>query len=176
MAVLLITAGCSSTADGDAVTGATSSGAATTTTSAPTPWDPCTIPDEAIERAGLNVATKESGIFGRDQNGFKICGWEDRPPNNKYFVSLIVGLETLDFINDPNNFDRLSPVQVGTRDATQYQQLASDASLNCGVAFTAGPQLIRATLITDGQVRTPPYDPCTELNRVVADLDSEIPI
>ncbi|MDV8021310.1 DUF3558 domain-containing protein [Rhodococcus sp. IEGM 1330] len=176
VAVVLMVTGCSSTTDGDALAGGTSSAVASTTTSAPTPWDPCTIPDEAIERAGLNVDTKESGIFGRDQNGFKICGWEDRPPNNKYYVSLIVGLETLDFINDPNNFDRLSPVRVGTRDATQYQQLASDASLNCGVAFTAGPQLIRATLLTDGQVRTPSYDPCTELNRVVADLDSELPI
>ena len=170
--VLALLTGCSSETPGQASPGARTS----TTSAAPTtPGDPCTIPDEAIEQAGLNVATKESGVFGRDQNGFKICGWEDRPPNNKYYVSLIVGLETLDFINDPSTFDRLEPVRVGTRNATQYQQLASDESLNCGVAFMAGSQLIRATLITDGQVRTPPYDPCTELNTVVAALDSELP-
>ncbi|CCQ14287.1 putative uncharacterized protein [Rhodococcus sp. AW25M09] len=176
IAAFLVIAGCTSSTEGEASADTAVSAETSTTAAAPTtPWDPCTIPDEAIERAGLNVSTKESGIFGRDQYGFKICGWEDRPPNNMYYVSLIVGLQTLDFIDDPSYFDRLSPVRVGTRNATQYQQLASDASLNCGVAFTAGPQLIRATLITDGQVRTPPYDPCAELNRVVAALDSELP-
>ncbi|MDV7990193.1 DUF3558 domain-containing protein [Rhodococcus sp. IEGM 1374] len=171
MAILLLLTGCASATEDDATPTA-----ASTTIAAPTePWDPCTIPDEAIERAGLNAETKESGIFGRDQNGFKICGWENQPPNNMYYISLIVGMETLDFIDDPNYFDRLSPVRIGTRNATQYQQLASEASLNCGVAFTVGPQLIRATLLTDGQVRNPPYDPCTELNRVVADLASELP-
>ncbi|WP_415971937.1 DUF3558 family protein [Rhodococcus sp. 077-4] len=170
----MLVAGCSSTTGGDALADATSS-ATSTSASTPTPWDPCTIPDEAIERAGLNVATKESGVFGRDQNGFKICGWESQPPSSKYYVRVFVGFETLDFVDDPSYFNRLEPVQVGTRDATQYQQLAADSSRNCGVAFTAGAELIRATLITAGQVDTPPYDPCTELNALVAILDSELP-
>ena len=121
------------------------------------------------------METKESGIFGRDQNGFKICGWEDRPPNNRYYVRIFVGLESIDYIDDPGYFDRLQPVRVGTRDAIQYQQLAADATLHCGVAFSAGAELIMATLNTDSLVRTPPYDPCTELNSVVAALDSELP-
>ena len=171
VALVLLT-GCSGVTAGQA-----SPGVQTTTTvpALTTPWDPCTIPDEAIERAGLNVATKESGIFGRDQNGFKICGWEDRPPNNKYYVRIFVGLESIDYIDDPGYFDRLQAVRVGTRDAVQYQQIGSDASLNCGVAFPAGPQLIRATLLTDAVDRNPPYDPCTELNSLVAALDSELP-
>ena len=170
MALVLLT-GCSGATAGQA-----SPGVQTTTDVAPaTPWDPCTIPDGAIERAGLNVATKESGIFGRDQNGFKICGWEDRPPNNKYYVRIFVGLENIDYIDDPGYFDRLQPVRVGTRDAVQYQQIGSDASLDCGVAFSAGAELIMATLNTDSLVRTPPYDPCTELNSLVAALDSELP-
>lgn len=175
MAVLVIAAGCSNTTDDDAVADATSSGAASTTNPAPTPWDPCTIPNEAIERAGLNVDTKESGVFGRDQNGFKICGWESRPPSSKYYVRIFVGFETMDFVNDPSYFNRLEPVRVGTRDATQYQQLTADAGLNCGVAFVSGNELIRATIITGAGVGDPPYDPCTELNKVVAALDSELP-
>ncbi|OZF34146.1 hypothetical protein CH296_10200 [Rhodococcus sp. 14-2496-1d] len=175
MAVLVIAAGCSSDTDGDALADATSSGAASTTNPAPTPWDPCTIPNEAIERAGLNVDTKESGVFGRDQNGFKICGWESRPPSSKYYVRIFVGFETMDFVNDPSYFNRLEPVRVGTRDATQYQQLTADAGLNCGVAFVSGNELIRATIITGAGVGDPPYDPCTELNKVVAALDSELP-
>ncbi|WP_256981104.1 MULTISPECIES: DUF3558 domain-containing protein [unclassified Rhodococcus (in: high G+C Gram-positive bacteria)] len=175
LTVLLIAAGCSNTTDDDAVADATSSGAASTTNPAPTPWDPCTIPNEAIERAGLNVDTKESGVFGRDQNGFKICGWESRPPSSKYYVRIFVGFETMDFVNDPSYFNRLEPVRVGTRDATQYQQLTADAGLNCGVAFVSGNELIRATIITGAGVGDPPYDPCTELNKVVAALDSELP-
>ncbi|MEH6796890.1 MAG: DUF3558 family protein [Rhodococcus sp. (in: high G+C Gram-positive bacteria)] len=175
MAVLLLLSGCANTTDGDALATATSSAAASTTASTPTPWDPCTIPDEAIERAGLNVDTKESGVFGRDQNGFKICGWEDRPPNNKYYVRIFAGLEGIDYIDDPGYFDRLQPVRIGFRDATQYQQIAADATLHCGVAFSAGAELIMATLNTDSLVRTPPYNPCTELNSVVAALDSELP-
>jgi hypothetical protein len=175
MAVILLAAGCSSTTDGDALAGETSSATAITTTSAPTPWDPCTIPDEAIERAGLNVETKESGVFGRDQNGFKICSWETQSPSSEYTFSIFVGLESIDYIDDPSYFDRLQPVRVGTRDATQYQQLSADASRNCGVAFAAGPELIRATIITSALVKNPLYAPCTELNSLVAGLDSELP-
>ncbi|WP_256978723.1 MULTISPECIES: DUF3558 domain-containing protein [unclassified Rhodococcus (in: high G+C Gram-positive bacteria)] len=176
MAVLLIAAGCSSTTDGDAVADATSSGAATTTTSAPTPWDPCTIPDEAIERAGLNVDTKESGVFGRDQFGFKICGWENQAtPESKYYVRIFVGFQTIDWISDTSRFDRLEPVQIGARAATQFQQVASDSSLDCGVAFTAGTELVMATLNTSALVDRTIYDPCTEVNEIVARLDSELP-
>jgi hypothetical protein len=175
MAVILLAAGCSSTTDGDALAGATSSGAASTTTSAPTPWDPCTIPDEAIERAGLNVETKESGVFGRDQNGFKICGWESQPSDSKYYFSIFVGLEGMDYIDDPSKFDRLQSVRVGTRETTQYQQVGADASLNCGAAFTAGAELIMTTLNTSALVDLVPYDPCTELSELTASLESELP-
>ena len=170
---LLLVLGCSTAVDGDALADDTST---STSAAAPTtPWDPCTIPDEAIERAGLNASTKESGIFGRDQNGFKICGWESSPPDDEYFLRIFVGFESLDFVDDPSYFDRLQPVRVGTRDALRYQQLSADASRDCGVAFTAGPELIRATLITSALVQQPSYDPCTELSTVVAALDSELP-
>ncbi|MBY4126794.1 DUF3558 family protein [Rhodococcus fascians] len=168
----VLLAGCSSGPEGDA----SPELKASTAVAAPlTPWDPCTIPDEAIARAGLNVDTKESGVFGRDQNGFKICNWENRPPDSKYYLSIFVGLESMDFIDDPSYFDRLRPVRVGTRNATQYQQLSADQSRNCGVAFVAGTQLIRATLVTSALVDLPPYGPCTELNEVVARLDSQLP-
>ncbi|MDZ7918280.1 MAG: DUF3558 family protein [Rhodococcus sp. (in: high G+C Gram-positive bacteria)] len=175
IAVVLMAPGCSTATEGGALAQPTSSVATSTTTSAPTPWDPCTIPDEAIERAGLNVATKESGIFGRDQYGFKICGWENQTPNGVYYFSIFVGLEGIEYINDPSTFDRLEPVRVGSRDGTQYQQLSADSSRNCGLAFTAGPELIRATLITGALVENPAYDPCAELNSVVATLDPELP-
>ncbi|CCQ14289.1 putative uncharacterized protein [Rhodococcus sp. AW25M09] len=166
--------GCSTAVDGEALPDETSTFA--TTTEAPTtPWDPCTIPDEAIERAGLNVSTKESGIFGRDQYGFKICGWENRLPDNKYYFSIFVGLKGIDYLADTPNFDRLQSVQVGTRNATQFQQVGADAAVNCGVAFTAGSELIMSTLNTSALVDGPAYDPCTELNSAVAELDSELP-
>ncbi|WP_252341983.1 DUF3558 domain-containing protein [Rhodococcus sp. 14-2483-1-2] len=175
MAVILLAAGCSSTTDGDALAGETSSATASTTPSAPTPWDPCTIPDEAIEQAGLNVDTKESGVFGRDQFGFKICGWENRPPASKYYVRIFVGFQTIDWISDTSRFDGLRPVQVGTHAATQFEQLSVSKSLNCGVAYTAGRELIMATINSDVLVDTPQYDPCTELNTLIAALGSELP-
>ncbi|MET0799065.1 MAG: DUF3558 family protein [Rhodococcus sp. (in: high G+C Gram-positive bacteria)] len=170
---LLLLNACSTGQDGTAVPKVIAT--TNTAVAAPTPWDPCTIPDNAIEQAGLNTATKESGVFGRDQNGFKICGWEANPPSSEYFFSIFVGLEDIDYIDDPSYFDRLQPVRVGTRNATQYQQLSADSSRNCGVAFVAGAELIRATIITSALVRDPPYAPCTELNSLVAVLDSELP-
>ncbi|MGV8873224.1 MAG: DUF3558 domain-containing protein [Rhodococcus sp. (in: high G+C Gram-positive bacteria)] len=171
VACVLLT-GCTSSTVGEALPNAATS----TTVVAPTvPWDPCTIPDDAIERAGLNVSTKESGIFGRDQYGFKICAWENGAPDGVYYFSIFVGLEGIDYIDEPSTFDRLEPVRVGTRNAIQYQQVKADSTRNCGVAFTAGPELIRATWITGALVRAPAYDPCTELNSVVTKLDSELP-
>ena len=169
-------AGCSSETEGAATPGIETGAVATSTTAVPTtPWDPCTIPDEAIARAGLNVDTKESGVFGRDQYGFKICGWESQASDSKYYFSIFVGLEGIDYIDDPTKFDRLQSVRVGTRDATQYQQVGADASLNCGTAFTAGAQLIIATLNTSALVDLVPYDPCAELSQLTAGLDSELP-
>ena len=176
IATLLVLAGCANTTGGDALAETTSSAAMSTTASAPTPWDPCTIPDEAIERAGLNVDTKESGVFGRDQFGFKICGWENQAtPEKKYYVRIFVGFQTIDWISDTSRFDRLEPVQVGARAATQFQQVASDASLDCGVAFTAGTELVMATLNTSALVDHPIYDPCAEVKEIVARLDFELP-
>lgn len=172
MATLLLIAGCSSTTEGEASPRVETS---TTVATPTTPWDPCTIPDEAIEQAGLNVDTKESGVFGRDQYGFKICGWENEPSASKYYVRVFVGIRGIDWISDASRFDRLAPVRVGPRAATQFQQVASDASLDCGVAFTAGTELIMATLNTSALVDDPPYDPCTEINEVVSRLDSELP-
>ncbi|MBY4404657.1 DUF3558 family protein [Rhodococcus fascians] len=170
---LLLLNACSTGQDGTAVPEVIAT--TNTAVAAPTPWDPCTIPDDAIEQAGLNVDSKESGVFGRDQFGFKICGWVSRSPADAYFLRIFVGLQSLDYIDDPSHFDRLEPVRVGTRDATQYQQIAADASRNCGIAFTAGAELIRATFITGQLTGSSPYDPCTELNAVVARLDSELP-
>ncbi|TFI43157.1 DUF3558 domain-containing protein [Rhodococcus sp. 1R11] len=170
--LLLLTA-CSTGQDGTAVPEVIAT--TSTAVAAPTPWDPCTIPDDFIEQAGLNTATKESGVFGRDQNGFKICGWESQPPSSKYFFSLFVGIASIDYIDDPSYFDRLQSVRVGARDATQYQQLSADSSRNCGVAFAAGAQLVRATLVTAGRVDDPPYEPCIELNSVVTLLESQLP-
>ncbi|QII04186.1 DUF3558 domain-containing protein [Rhodococcoides fascians A25f] len=171
VALVLLT-GCSGATAGQPSPGVQTS----STVAAPTtPWDPCSIPDEAIERAGLNVETKESGVFGRDQNGFKICGWESQPSDSKYYFSIFVGLEDIDYIDDPSKFDRLRSVRVGTRDATQYQQVGADASFNCGAAFTVGAELIMTTLNTSALVDLVPYDPCTELSELTASLDSELP-
>ena len=176
IATLLLLAGCANTTGGDALAETTSSAAMSTTASAPTPWDPCTIRDEAIERAGLNVDTKESGVFGRDQFGFKICGWENQaPPESKYYVRIFVGFQTIDWISDTSRFDGLRPVQLGTRDATQFEQISATESLNCGVAYTAGSELVMSTIISDVLVDSPQYDPCTELNSLIATLGSELP-
>ncbi|MBY3988565.1 DUF3558 domain-containing protein [Rhodococcus fascians] len=170
---LLLLNACSTGQDGTAVPEVI----ATTNTAiaAPTPWDPCTIPDDAIEQAGLNVDSKESGVFGRDQFGFKICGWENRPPASKYYVRIFVGFQTIDWISDTSRFDGLRPVQVGTHAATQFEQVSVSKSLNCGVAYTAGRELIMATINSDVLVDTPQYDPCTELNTLIAALGSELP-
>ncbi|MDV6302924.1 DUF3558 family protein [Rhodococcus cerastii] len=171
MAIPLLLTGCASATEDDATPTA-----ASTIISTPTgPWNPCTIPDEAIEQAGLNAETEESGIFGRDQNGFKICGWENQPPASKYYFSIFVGFKGIDYIGDATTFDRLQPTRVGTRDATQYQQVGADASLNCALAFTVGAELIMTTLNTSALAHSPQYDPCTELNELVVRLDPELP-
>ena len=169
-------AGCSSETEGAATPGIETGAVATSTTAVPTtPWDPCTIPDEAIELAGLNVDTKESGVFGRDQYGFKICGWENRTPTSKYYVRIFVGFQTIDWISDTSRFEGLRPVQVGTHKATQFQQVSASESPDCGVAYTAGRELIMATIISSVLVESPQYDPCTELNTLIATLGSELP-
>lgn len=100
---LTLVSGCANTTEANTAAGPTSTAA--TTTSPPTPWDLCTIPDAAIERAGLITDTKESGVFGRDQNGFTICGWEGPSNESRYFFAIFAGFARIDFIDDPGYFD-----------------------------------------------------------------------
>ena len=48
-------------------------------------FDPCTgIPDSALTTAGVDPATKESGIAGVHQSGWEICNWKGA----KYYVTV----------------------------------------------------------------------------------------
>ncbi|MFD6108386.1 DUF3558 family protein, partial [Nocardia salmonicida] len=71
---VLAAAGCASTESGKAQPSTSADQAAATAAL----WDPCgQIPDGTLVGLGMKPASKESGIFGVEEPGWKICRWTE---------------------------------------------------------------------------------------------------
>ncbi|RZL71269.1 MAG: DUF3558 domain-containing protein, partial [Rhodococcus sp. (in: high G+C Gram-positive bacteria)] len=136
--LMMLVAGC-----GESTPSAPNAALPTSTSVAPIatePWDPCTIPDNAVEVAGLDVESKSSNLFGDAplSNDWKTCIWTDPDPGSWYFLGAFSGFHSLDDLEANDRFNQFSKVDGGI------------------VYF-----------ILDGRgSRAPLGDPCIELDRV----------
>lgn len=96
--VMLLVSGCGGTTDG-APTAAPSTTSAIAASASTEAWDPCTIPDEAIEAAGLAVETKKATLIGERpiSPDWSTCFLEESAPRivvppRRLLVRVFVGL------------------------------------------------------------------------------------
>ncbi|CCQ15685.1 putative uncharacterized protein [Rhodococcus sp. AW25M09] len=170
---MLVATGCGGATEGAPVAApsTTSVGAAPAANGA---WDPCTIPDSAIEDAGLAVETKSSNLIGKlpISEDWMTCFWTNPLPTPWYRVGIFSSVESLDYLRERGPFENFEPIEGF--DGMRFQRTIRYDEVNCGVAFGHPGGVVYLNL--DGLVMTPALgDPCVEVERLARSLRLSLP-
>ncbi|WP_227985108.1 DUF3558 family protein [Nocardia spumae] len=146
-----MTAGCGSTTEGTAAPASSDAAAGL--------WDPCTqIPDSALSAAQVDPSTKESGVAGVEQSGWKICGWKGR----RYDVTVYSTHRSASEIANKDGNTNQQPVTIAGRAGTQF---AAGFRTGCDVVFAAQQGAAQIQIL--GRIDDDyPVDPCPTLANV----------
>ena len=137
-------------------------------------WDPCTIPDSAIEDAGLAVETKTPNLVGKlpISEDWMTCFWTNPLPTPWYRVGIFSSTESLDYLRERGPFENFEPIEGF--DGLRFRRTIKYDEVNCGVAFGHPGGVIYLNL--DGLVMTPALeDPCVEVQRLARSLRTALP-
>ncbi|MCZ4521305.1 DUF3558 family protein [Rhodococcus ruber] len=162
---------------GDSTSDAPVADAPTSTAAAPTaaePWDPCTIPNSAIEIAGLDVESKSTNLFGGAplSNDWKTCIWTDPDPGSWYFLGLFSSAHDLGYVKANDQFDSFTAADEDG--FVQFRRTAKYDEVSCGIAYEVTGGIVY--FILDGRAgRKPLGDPCSEIGRVTKSLQASLP-
>lgn len=171
--VMLVGTGCAGATEGIPVA-ASSTTSVMTTAPADGAWDPCTIPDSAIEDAGLAVETKTSNLVGDlpISEDWMTCFWTNPLPTPWYRVGIFSSTEGLDYLRERGPFENFEPIEGF--DGMRFQRTIKYDEVNCGVAFGHPGGVVYLNL--DGLVMTPPLEnPCVEVERLARSLRASLP-
>ena len=138
------------------------------------PWDPCTIPNDAIEAAGLDVDSKSTNLFGDAplSTDWKTCIWTDPDPGSWFFLGVFSGFHSLDDLRGNDRFGQFSKVdELGGH---EFLRADRPAGRSCGMAFEVEQGLVYFVLDTRA-ASEPARDPCVEIMRIAGSLHSSLP-
>jgi len=171
--VMLLVSGCGGTTDG-APTAAPSTTSAIAASASTEAWDPCTIPDEAIEAAGLAVETKKATLIGERpiSPDWSTCFWRNPLPESWYHLGVFSSVFSLDYLRDEGPFEQFTAVEGF--DGLRFQRKIKYDEVSCGIAIGHDKGVIY--LMLDGLARTESLaDPCVEVERLARSLRLSLP-
>ncbi|MBY4109547.1 DUF3558 domain-containing protein [Rhodococcus fascians] len=170
--LMMLVAGC-----GESTPSAPNAALPTSTSVAPIatePWDPCTIPDNAVEAAGLDVESKTTNLFGDAplSNDWKTCIWTDPDPGSWYFLGVFSSTHDLEYVEANDQFDSFTAADENG--FVQFRRTAKYDEVSCGTAYDVAGGIVY--FILDGRAgREPLGDPCSEVGRVTKSLQASLP-
>ncbi|MFY2787130.1 DUF3558 domain-containing protein [Rhodococcus sp. MALMAid1271] len=167
-----LVAGCGGVTEGAAA--AAPSTTAVAATESTTAWDPCTIPDEAIEAAGLAVETKKANLVGERpiSPDWSTCFWRNPLPESWYLVGVFSSMFSLDYLRDEGPFEQFTAIDGF--DGLRFQRKIKYDEVSCGIAIGHDNGVVY--LMLDGLARTEPLaDPCVEVERLARSLRPSLP-
>lgn len=134
-------------------------------------FDPCTqIPEDVLKSAGVDPATKDSGVAGVHQSGWEICGW--RGP--KYYITVYSTARPVsDFETKPGNVE-FRDVTIGGRQGRQFRVEGGSKDLLCDVVFPAKQGVLQIELSNRAALDNP-ENPCVLLSRFGAEIVPALP-
>lgn len=157
-----LAAGCSSTTGGTPTT---------TADKATDLWDPCSLDQATVQAMGVDPATKDTGIAGVQQSGWKICGWEGK----QYGLTVYSTAKGVDYYKaKPENTD-FAPVTVAGRSGQQFRVNGTTRDLKCDIIFPNKQGIVQITLLGWPGNDTPIADPCGKLTEVAGQLVPKLP-
>ncbi|WP_423228212.1 DUF3558 domain-containing protein [Rhodococcoides navarretei] len=166
-------AGCGGAAE-DAPVAESATSSVVATPLAAKPWDPCTIPDSAVEAAGLDVGSKSTNLFGEApiSTDWMICAWRNPDPGSWYFLGVFSSDHDLAYLKGNDQFGEFTA--VNETGAVQFRRTANYDEVSCGVAYEVVGGIVY--FILDGRAsREPQGDPCVEVGRVGSALRPLLP-
>ena len=133
-------------------------------------FEPCDIPAQAIQGAGLDPASKDADFFGVQHTGWELCRWSA----SWYYLAVLSTSHTFDEVkNNPNNRD-VGPVTVPGRDAVSSVDVSDVKREVCDVAFPSGQGAVIVRASTKGGLAIE-ENPCVVAVRAATQLNDAIP-
>ncbi|MEV0299139.1 DUF3558 domain-containing protein [Nocardia sp. NPDC050710] len=140
--VVLLASGCGSETDGKATP---STGVGTSAATAAL-WDPCTqISDQVLQKVGVVPATKESGISGVQQPGWKVCSWHDRQSGWNYSLGVWSTTNTVDDFQKKSENTNFSDISIAGRSGVTYHRMNDKDGEDCDLLFPAAQGAVLIT-------------------------------
>lgn len=153
----LSVAGCNKTDSGSS---------APTTLSEAQLWDPCTLPDSAIQAAGFDPSSKDTNPFGGPRAGWKGCDWH----KDDYYLDVHSTSHTMDDVRSNTSLKNLHTVEVSGRQAVSYTEDGS-----CGVDFPTSKGVAEVIVRQVGTENPSADDQCPAALKATDSLNSSIP-
>lgn len=167
-AVVAFAAGCSKANQGTATPTTTDKAAATAAL-----WDPCSkVTDSVLQQMGVDPATKQTGIGGVPQDGWKICSWHDTP-DYKFTVGVWSSSFTIqDLKNKKDNTD-FTDVVVGGRNGMRHKSASDTQGEDCYISFPSRQGMFEVSVYNQDSDET--TSACDRVQTVAADVVSILP-
>ncbi|MEV0062869.1 DUF3558 domain-containing protein [Nocardia sp. NPDC050718] len=174
-AIGLVVAGCGDSGGGTAAPTTTAVSVAASPTSVDAEakvWDPCSLPDSAIDAAGLKAGSKESGAAGVDFTGWKVCNWNDQ--GRKYGLAVMSSERSLAEVRQRTDYSEWNTLTIGSRAALEFRPVGAIHDQTCFVAV----EVPAGTVVFKVQNRysaVGALPPCSEAQRVSGALAQYLP-
>lgn len=146
-----------------------------TAVAAPTRWDPCSIPADAIGATGLNPDYRDEG-WGK---GIVVEDWARcvyKPVGSDFAYALSVKSSSTQTIartreNPANSHGTV--LRIGDHDAFQYEGIEYESAETCNIAVDLRPGV--AVFSVNYLIRTNGIEPCEVAVKHVTDLEAFLP-
>ncbi|MGB7234563.1 MAG: DUF3558 family protein [Rhodococcus sp. (in: high G+C Gram-positive bacteria)] len=137
-------------------------------------WDPCSIPDEAIQATGLDPVTKDEGWSeGVVVDDWARCEYMEQDASASYALSVLSSVDHTIAEARANSSNRGgSDLEVGGRDAYMYTTESGPGIRDCKIALDVPPGVVVFTVLyqeDDGA------DACAIGLEHVRDLEGSLP-
>ncbi|MBF6063723.1 DUF3558 domain-containing protein [Nocardia terpenica] len=124
--------GCGSSSPGTATPTTTDKQAATAAL-----WDPCTqIGSDTLQQLGVDQSSKDSGIGGVPQPGWKDCSWS-YPPEHDQSVTIWSSIYTIDDYKQKADNTDFMPITAAGRSGWKYHRVSDKNNEKCDLVFPA---------------------------------------
>ncbi|MGY1979957.1 DUF3558 domain-containing protein [Nocardia gipuzkoensis] len=160
--VVLVASGCESGTNGTATPSTTVDTSAATAAL----WDPCTqVSDQLLEKIGVSPSTRESGVGGVEEPGWKHCNWSSADFALGVW-STIHSVE--DFKKKEGNIE-FTDISVGNRTGVQYRRTKDKFDEDCDLVFPSSHGALSITIYNHASSKNV-VAPCTRARTAAESL------
>ncbi|KQU03927.1 hypothetical protein ASG56_10845 [Rhodococcus sp. Leaf7] len=133
-------------------------------------WDPCTIPSEAIEAAGVDPTVVDVRSVGLEDNKWRYCTFRQ----DWFYLTVLSTGNSLDEIRSSQNARQIVDWPIEGRTAISYFEENATTGLSCFTSFEVAQGAVEFEVSRAGDARST-GDAC-ELSRSIADaLNHAVP-